>query len=87
MIGSSLKLGRWKVQDSLKLSYAGDSLWQADCIMQKDDFPIKYPLGLLWTGATTACYLFLAIVFSICIHLNSFLHTSTVNTAKQETSL
>lgn len=42
VIGSSLKLGRWKVQDSLKLNYAGESLWQADCIMQKDDFPIKY---------------------------------------------
>lgn len=44
MIGSSLKLGQWKIQDGLKLAYAGDSFWQADCIMGKDDFPLKYPL-------------------------------------------
>lgn len=62
VIGSSLKLGRWKVQDSLKLNYAGESLWLADCIMQKDDFPIKYPLGLLLTGIIT-CHLYMAIVF------------------------
>ncbi|GMP97966.1 hypothetical protein CsSME_00046023 [Camellia sinensis var. sinensis] len=43
VIGSSVKLGRWKVQDGLKLNYAGESIWQADCVMQKDDFPIKYP--------------------------------------------
>ncbi|XP_019250677.1 PREDICTED: 4-alpha-glucanotransferase DPE2 [Nicotiana attenuata] len=42
VIGSSLKLGQWKIQDGLKLAYAGDSLWQADCIMGKDDFPLKY---------------------------------------------
>ncbi|KAL8172220.1 hypothetical protein V2J09_024024 [Rumex salicifolius] len=43
VIGSSLKLGQWKVQDGLKLSYAGDSTWQADCMMPKSDFPLKYP--------------------------------------------
>lgn len=53
VIGNSLKLGRWKVQDSLKLNYAGESLWQADCIMPKDDIPLKYPLGLLWTCTIT----------------------------------
>ncbi|XP_057505875.1 4-alpha-glucanotransferase DPE2 [Actinidia eriantha] len=42
VIGSSVKLGRWKVQDGLKLNYAGESIWEADCVMQKDDFPIKY---------------------------------------------
>ncbi|KAL7197782.1 hypothetical protein ACSBR2_020328 [Camellia fascicularis] len=42
VIGSSVKLGRWNVQDGLKLNYAGESIWQADCVMQKDDFPIKY---------------------------------------------
>lgn len=42
VIGSSLKLGQWKVEDGLKLSYAGDSIWQADCVMQMDDFPLKY---------------------------------------------
>ena len=43
MIGSPQKLGQWKVEDALKLSYAGDSTWQADCVMDKNDFPIKYP--------------------------------------------
>ncbi|XP_047332614.1 4-alpha-glucanotransferase DPE2 [Impatiens glandulifera] len=42
VIGSSPKLGRWKVQDGVTLSYAGESIWQADCVMQKDDFPIRY---------------------------------------------
>ncbi|KAJ6778942.1 hypothetical protein OIU74_002680 [Salix koriyanagi] len=43
VIGSTAKLGLWKVQDGLKLYYAGDSVWQADALMQKGDFPIKYP--------------------------------------------
>lgn len=42
VIGSPLKLGRWKVQDGLKLNYAGESIWQADCVVPKEDFPIKY---------------------------------------------
>ncbi|KAM7524384.1 hypothetical protein LguiA_014286 [Lonicera macranthoides] len=52
VIGSSLKLGRWKIQDGLKLNYAGDSTWQADCVVQKDEFPIKYPFAcciILWS--------------------------------------
>lgn len=44
VIGHPLKLGRWKVQDGLKLDYAGESIWQANSVMQKDDFPIRYPL-------------------------------------------
>ncbi|GAB2210062.1 hypothetical protein Drorol1_Dr00015315 [Drosera rotundifolia] len=43
VIGSSTNLGQWKVQDGLKLSYAGDSIWQADCALKKDDFPLRYP--------------------------------------------
>lgn len=43
MIGSHLKLGKWKVQDGLKLSYAGNSIWQGDCVLRKGDLPIKYP--------------------------------------------
>ncbi|KAL9336080.1 hypothetical protein Peur_070568 [Populus x canadensis] len=43
VIGSNAKLGQWKVQDGLKLNYAGYSVWQADALMQKGDFPIKYP--------------------------------------------
>ncbi|XP_031127124.1 4-alpha-glucanotransferase DPE2-like isoform X2 [Ipomoea triloba] len=42
VIGSSLKLGQWKVQNGIKLNYAGDSFWQADCVMGKYDFPLKY---------------------------------------------
>lgn len=43
VFGSSTKLGKWKAQDGLKLSYAGDSIWHADCVLPKTDFPIKYP--------------------------------------------
>ncbi|CAL1385793.1 unnamed protein product [Linum trigynum] len=42
VIGSCAKLGCWKVQDGLKLSYAGNSTWQADVVVQKDDLPFKY---------------------------------------------
>ncbi|XP_038697442.1 4-alpha-glucanotransferase DPE2 [Tripterygium wilfordii] len=42
VIGSTAKLGQWKVQDGLRLSYAGDSIWQADCLIPKGDFPMKY---------------------------------------------
>ncbi|CAN0907954.1 4-alpha-glucanotransferase DPE2 [Linum grandiflorum] len=42
VIGSCAKLGRWKVQDGLKLSYAGNSTWQADVVVQRDDLPFKY---------------------------------------------
>lgn len=42
VIGSTAKLGLWKVQDGLKLSHAGDSIWQADVVMPGGDFPIKY---------------------------------------------
>lgn len=43
VIGSNAKLGRWNVQEGLKLSYAGDSIWQADAVMPRSEFPIKYP--------------------------------------------
>ncbi|XP_057249169.1 4-alpha-glucanotransferase DPE2 isoform X2 [Beta vulgaris subsp. vulgaris] len=45
VIGSPQKLGQWKTEGGLKLSYAGDSIWQADCVMGKEDFPIKYRYG------------------------------------------
>ncbi|KAK3010333.1 hypothetical protein RJ639_013026 [Escallonia herrerae] len=45
VIGSTLRLGQWKIQDGLKLHYSGDSVWQAYCVMRKDEFPIKYPLA------------------------------------------
>lgn len=40
--GSVSQLGHWRVQDALRLSYAGESIWKADCVMRKDDFPIEY---------------------------------------------
>ncbi|KAK9170561.1 hypothetical protein Syun_002701 [Stephania yunnanensis] len=43
VIGSSDHLGQWKVLDGLKLRYAGESFWLADCVMKKSDLPIKYP--------------------------------------------
>ncbi|GLT77810.1 hypothetical protein SLA2020_493670 [Shorea laevis] len=43
VIGNNAKLGQWKAQDGLKLSYAGGSIWEADCVIQRDNFPIKYP--------------------------------------------
>ncbi|KAJ6316874.1 hypothetical protein OIU78_020040 [Salix suchowensis] len=59
VIGSTAKLGRWKVQDGLKLYYAGDSVWQADALMQKGDFPIKYPFEEMpWRGAGVALPMF-----------------------------
>ncbi|CAI9099424.1 OLC1v1036244C3 [Oldenlandia corymbosa var. corymbosa] len=47
VIGSSLKLGQWKAQGGLKLSYTGESVWQGSCVMQKKDFPLTYPLVAL----------------------------------------
>ncbi|XP_051149443.1 4-alpha-glucanotransferase DPE2 isoform X2 [Andrographis paniculata] len=42
VVGSPSNLGRWKVEDGLKLVYAGDSVWLAETVMGKDDMPIKY---------------------------------------------
>ncbi|XP_011079098.1 4-alpha-glucanotransferase DPE2 [Sesamum indicum] len=42
VIGSPSNLGRWKIEDGLKLNYAGESVWLAGSVMRKDDFPIKY---------------------------------------------
>uniref|UniRef100_A0A1D1Y9G6 4-alpha-glucanotransferase n=3 Tax=Anthurium amnicola TaxID=1678845 RepID=A0A1D1Y9G6_9ARAE len=40
--GSTSQLGHWNAQNGLRLFYAGESIWQAYCVMKKDDFPIKY---------------------------------------------
>lgn len=40
--GSSLQLGQWKASDGLKLSYMGESFWQADCVLYEAEFPVKY---------------------------------------------
>lgn len=42
IIGNTSKLGQWNVQNGLKLSYAGESIWHADCVLPKSDFPIRY---------------------------------------------
>ena len=42
VLGTSGKLGKWKVESGLKLSYVGDSMWEGDCLIPKADFPIKY---------------------------------------------
>ncbi|KAK4272410.1 hypothetical protein QN277_020974 [Acacia crassicarpa] len=42
VIGSHAQLGQWKVPNGLKLNYCGESVWQADCVIQRSDFPIKY---------------------------------------------
>ncbi|RDY00155.1 4-alpha-glucanotransferase DPE2 [Mucuna pruriens] len=39
VIGSNSKLGQWKVENGLKLSYFGESVWKAECVMQRSDFP------------------------------------------------
>ncbi|KAG2638906.1 hypothetical protein PVAP13_2NG623200 [Panicum virgatum] len=40
--GSNPQLGRWQAQDGLKLTYVGDSLWKAICVLRKSEFPVKY---------------------------------------------
>ncbi|GMH29429.1 hypothetical protein Nepgr_031272 [Nepenthes gracilis] len=50
VIGNSVNLGQWKVQDGLKLNYGGKSIWHADCVIQKDDFPLKYPFLNFFAG-------------------------------------
>lgn len=40
--GSNPQLGRWQAQDGLKLSNVGDSLWKANCVLRKSEFPVKY---------------------------------------------
>nr|XP_043619388.1 4-alpha-glucanotransferase DPE2 isoform X2 [Erigeron canadensis] len=42
VIGSLGELGRWKVHDGLKLNYAGESVWEGDCVVPKGAFPLKY---------------------------------------------
>ncbi|XP_039010895.1 4-alpha-glucanotransferase DPE2-like [Hibiscus syriacus] len=42
VIGSTMKLGQWKVQDGLKLHYTGEYIWEAYCLIPRVDFPISY---------------------------------------------
>lgn len=43
VLGTAAKLGKWKVENGLRLNYVDDSTWEADCLIPKADFPIKYP--------------------------------------------
>ncbi|XP_044964464.1 4-alpha-glucanotransferase DPE2 [Hordeum vulgare subsp. vulgare] len=40
--GSNPAVGNWKAQDGLKLNYVGDSIWKANCVLRKSEFPVKY---------------------------------------------
>ncbi|XP_042408165.1 4-alpha-glucanotransferase DPE2-like [Zingiber officinale] len=40
--GSASQLGKWKTQDGLRLKYAGDNTWKAECVLRKYEFPLKY---------------------------------------------
>ncbi|OEL17021.1 4-alpha-glucanotransferase DPE2 [Dichanthelium oligosanthes] len=51
--GSNPQLGRWRAQDGLKLSYVGDSLWKANCVLRKSEFP-----DAPWRGAGVAVPVF-----------------------------
>ncbi|KAL7588975.1 hypothetical protein Lser_V15G38764 [Lactuca serriola] len=42
VIGSFVELGKWKVNDGLKLNYVGESIWEGDCVIPKGAFPLKY---------------------------------------------
>ncbi|XP_010525431.1 PREDICTED: 4-alpha-glucanotransferase DPE2 isoform X2 [Tarenaya hassleriana] len=42
VLGTSEKLGKWKVEGGLSLNYVGDSVWEADCLIPRADLPIKY---------------------------------------------
>ncbi|CAJ1916795.1 unnamed protein product [Sphenostylis stenocarpa] len=35
VIGSNTKLGQWKAENGLKLSYFGESVWKAECLMHR----------------------------------------------------
>lgn len=87
-------MGQWNVQNGLKLSYSGDSIWHADCVVRKSDFPLKYPCGSfsLEFFLLCPCYEILICVLAIIrpsLSLSSLTdvpHISTVNMEKQETS-
>ncbi|WOK96012.1 4-alpha-glucanotransferase DPE2 isoform X1 [Canna indica] len=42
VIGSASELGKWKPQDGLRLRYAGEYIWKAECVLRKYEFPLKY---------------------------------------------
>ncbi|KAM0907019.1 hypothetical protein ACQ4PT_016421 [Festuca glaucescens] len=53
IIGSNPSIGNWRAQDGLKLNYVGDSIWKANCVLRKAEFP-ESP----WRGAGVAVPIF-----------------------------
>ncbi|KAG6411082.1 hypothetical protein SASPL_129156 [Salvia splendens] len=53
VIGSPSKLGQWKTDGALKLSYADESVWVAESVIKKDEFP-----DMPWRGAGVAIPMF-----------------------------
>lgn len=80
VIGSTTKLGKWKVQDGLKLGYAGGSIWEADCVFPRADFPLKYPFNFV------SFQIYISLSLSL-VSLTVVLHINTVNMEKQENFL
>lgn len=78
VFGSTLKLGQWKTQGALKLHYAGESVWQADCLMQKDDFPLKYPSSCCNFASYHPVFDF-NFSFVASVPLTAISHTDMVN--------
>lgn len=48
VIGGTSKLGKWKIEGGLKVSYAGESIWETDCVIQRGDIPFQYSFGILY---------------------------------------
>ena len=88
VIGSSSKLGQWKVQNGIKLSYAGDSIWHGDCILQHTDFPLKYPeVSFFFQLEYLSMNMFLSsLVISLSLYssLTTVSRTNIVNLEKME---
>lgn len=84
VIGSSSKLGQWKVQNGIKLSHAGDSIWHGDCILQFSDFPLKYPFLLFSFTIGTISYVYVYSFLPPSYSLTTISRTSIVNMEKQE---
>ncbi|CAN6443473.1 unnamed protein product [Victoria cruziana] len=40
--GSCSTLGKWEAKHGLELTCSGESIWRADCMVKKSEFPIKY---------------------------------------------
>lgn len=69
MIGSPLKLGQWKTEGALKLSYAGESVWVAESVLKKDELPIKYPLFIVCSQLLIVCCISVYMILLNDVHI------------------